>query len=450
MRVLVVGSGGREHALAIGISADPTVAEVVTAPGNPGTWAMNAALRGADPGLWKRVTTLDPLDGAAVVALAEDLGVNLVVIGPEAPLVAGVADAVRAAGIPCFGASKEAAQLEASKQFAKEIMADAAVPTARSFLCLTPAEVAVALDDFGPPYVVKNDGLAAGKGVVVTEDRAVAAQHAEECGRVVIEDYLDGPEVSLFALSDGEHAVPLLPAQDFKRAHDDDAGPNTGGMGAYAPLPWLPENFTEVVMERVITPTLAAMRDRGTPFVGLLYAGLAVTSQGLRVVEFNARFGDPETQVIVPLLDAEAGPGWGTLLLAAATGTLDEVAPPVWRDESAVVIVVAADGYPGTPKKGGVIQAIGEGAFSIETGTPAPGATTHIVQAGTTRDSAGNLVANGGRVLGVVGRGNDLAAARQRAYETVAQVNYDDGFHRHDIARRAAQGEIPTISADQL
>ncbi len=330
MRTLVVGTGGREHALALALASDPAVTEVHAAPGNPGIAAV-AALH-----------DVDPVDGEAVAALATSVGADLVVVGPEAPLVAGVADAVRAAGISCFGPSAAAAQLEGSKAFAKEVMAAADVPTARAHVCTNADEAASALDEFGPPYVVKDDGLAAGKGVVVTHDRDEALAHATACDRVVIEEFLDGPEVSLFAVTDGRTVVPMLPAQDFKRVLDGDAGPNTGGMGAYAPLTWAPEGLVEEVTARVLQPTVDEMARRGTPFAGLLYAGLALTSRGVRVVEFNARFGDPETQ---PLLALLASP-LGVLLKAAADGRLGELGPLTWYDGAAVAVVVAAADRP--------------------------------------------------------------------------------------------------------
>ncbi|MGV2922419.1 phosphoribosylamine--glycine ligase, partial [Streptomyces alfalfae] len=285
MKVLVIGSGAREHALCRSLSLDPDVSELHCAPGNAGIAEV------------AETHQVDALDGTAVTALAERLGAGLVIVGPEAPLVAGVADAVRAAGIPCFGPSKEAAELEGSKAFAKDVMAGASVPTARSYVCTTPEQVDKALDAFGAPYVVKDDGLAAGKGVVVTDDVEAARAHANACDRVVIEEFLDGPEVSLFAVTDGETVVPLQPAQDFKRALDGDEGPNTGGMGAYSPLPWADPKLVDEVMRTVLQPTVDELRRRGTPFAGLLYAGLAITSRGVRVIEFNARFGDPETQV---------------------------------------------------------------------------------------------------------------------------------------------------------
>ncbi len=404
MKILLLGSGGREHALARSLAADPSVTELHAAPGNPGIGRI-AALH-----------SLDPSSPVAVVEAALRLGVDLVVIGPEAPLVAGVADALREAGIDAFGPGREAAVLEGSKAFAKEVMAGAGVPTAASRLCETPEQAAAALDEFGAPYVVKNDALAAGKGVVVTDDREAALAHAATCGRVVIEDYLDGPEVSLFAICDGERALPLLPAQDYKRVGDDDAGPNTGGMGAYSPLAWADAGLTDQVMAEVIEPTLAEMRRRGTPFIGLLYAGLALTSKGLRVVEFNVRFGDPETQAVLALLDTPlAG-----VLRAAARGELDTVGGLAWRDGAAVVVVFAAEGYPGTPASGGDIV------------LPQDEADAYVLHAGTRLDG-NRLVAAGGRVLGIVGRGSDVGQARQRAYALLARIDYPQGFHRTDI-----------------
>ena len=373
---------------------------------------------------------VDPLDGEAVAELAGSLGADLVVVGPEAPLVAGVADAVRARGIACFGPSGAAAQLEGSKAFAKEVMAAAEVPTAMAHVCETAEEVAAALDAFGPPYVVKDDGLAAGKGVVVTDDREAALATPPQCERVVIEEYLDGPEVSLFALcTDGEtdvpRVVPLQPAQDFKRAYDDDAGPNTGGMGAYTPLPWAPDDLVDEVTRRVLQPTVDEMARRGTPFVGLLYAGLALTSRGLRVVEFNARFGDPETQALMALLESPLAP----LLVASASGSLAEVPAPRWRDGAAVTVVVAAEGYPESPRKGDVITGV-DAADALE--------GVDVIHAGTARDDEGNLVTAGGRVLTVTARGSDLADARRRAYEAVDLLHIEGGFSRRDIAAKAA------------
>ncbi len=409
MKALVVGSGGREHALALALSRDPQVTEVHAAPGNPGMAGV-AALH-----------PVDPVDGTAVAGLAADLGVDLVVVGPEAPLVAGVADAVRERGIACFGPSAQAARLEGSKAFAKEVMAAAQVPTAMAHVCTTPDEVAAALDAFGPPYVVKDDGLAAGKGVVVTEDRDAALAHAAGCARVVVEEYLDGPEVSLFAITDGRTVLPLRPAQDFKRVGDGDSGPNTGGMGAYTPLPWAPADLVRETLERVLQPTVDEMARRGTPFAGLLYAGLALTERGLRVVEFNARFGDPETQ---PLLAMLASP-LGVVLSAAAEGRLDEVSPLAWRDGAAVAVVVAAADYPGTPRKGDVIHGLFD-ADRLE--------GVDVIHAGTALDAENRLVTAGGRVLAVTAVGDDVAQARARAYAGVEAIRIDGAHHRSDIA----------------
>ena len=411
MRVLLIGSGGREHALAIGLAADPAVESIIAAPGNPGI-AQVAELR--------EVTATDP---AAVAALAVEVGADLVVVGPEAPLVAGVADAVRAKGIACFGPSGAAAQLEGSKAFAKDVMVAAGVPTSLSYACTTDAEVQRALDDFGPPYVVKNDGLAAGKGVVVTSSREDAVAHAADCGHVVIEQYLSGPEVSLFVVTDGTAALPLMPAQDFKRAGDDDAGPNTGGMGAYAPLPWAPPDLVGRVMRETVEPTLAGMRKRGTPFAGLLYVGLALTADGPKVIEFNARFGDPETQVVLALLETPlAG-----LLYAAATGALAGHPPLRWRPGAAVTIVVASNNYPGTPRTGDVIEG---------------GEQRGVIHAGTARRADGALISAGGRVLSATAVGPDLAAARKAAYALVDGITLDGSHHRTDIALRAVEGKI--------
>ena len=409
MKVLVIGAGGREHALTLALSRDPNVTEVYAAPGNPGMAAV-AVLR-----------DVDPVDGDAVASLASELGVDLVVIGPEAPLVAGVADVVRDRGIACFGPSAQAARLEGSKAFAKEVMASADVPTALARVCTTVDQAADALDAFGAPYVVKDDGLAAGKGVVVTSDRDEALAHAAACERVVIEEFLDGPEVSLFAITDGRSVVPLLPAQDFKRALDGDAGPNTGGMGAYTPLPWVPEGLVAEVTERVLQPTVDEMARRGTPFAGLLYAGLALTRRGIRVVEFNARFGDPETQ---PLLALLASP-LGVLLKAAAEGRLDELGPLTWYDGAAVAVVVAAHGYPGRPRTGDPVHGLAEA--EREDGV-------EVLHAGTASAGNGHVVTSGGRVLAVTAVGADVADARAKAYAGVDAIRIDGSHHRTDIA----------------
>jgi phosphoribosylamine---glycine ligase len=403
VRILVIGSGGREHAIvrALGPGHD-----LHAAPGNPGM----AGLAEVHP-------EIQPAPDQ-IAALASKIRADLTVVGPEAPLVAGAADALCHNGIPCFGPAQRAAMIEGSKAFAKQVMAEAGIPTARSFTCGTSAEAEEALRTFGPDYVVKDDALAAGKGVVVTGDIAVARAHAARCGTVVIEEFLDGPEVSLFAVCDGTTAVPLLPAQDFKRAYDGDEGPNTGGMGAYAPLPWAPADLTGQVMDLVIGPAVDAMRRRGTPYRGLLYAGLALTSAGIKVIEFNARFGDPETQVV---LDRLASP-LADLLYGAATGELGSVAAPRWRGGAAVAVVIAAPGYPRAPARGAGIR-LG----------PAR-ADGYVLHAGTALGAGGELVAAGGRVLNAVGTGRDVAAARQVAYEVAGSVTMDGGWYRRDIA----------------
>ncbi len=391
------------------------------APGSPGTESF------------ARNHPVDSCDATAVADLAERVGANLVVIGPEAPLVAGVSDEVSARGIAVFGPGRAAAQLEGSKTFAKEVMSVANVPTARSHTCTTPAAAARALDEFGAPYVVKDDGLAAGKGVVVTDDRQAALDHAAACERVVIEEYLDGPEVSLFVVTDGTAVRALLPSQDHKRVGDNDEGPNTGGMGAYCPLSWIPATLVDEVVASVVHPTLAEMRRRGTPFQGLLYVGLALTSKGPRVVEFNVRFGDPETEVVLPLLRSPLA----QLLYAAASGTLADFEQLQWSQDAAVGVVIAADGYPDTPKKGGLIKLPPDtDQFDGFQGRASSG--VHVIHAGTTRRD-GQLVANGGRVLVVVGRGADAETARQVAYDFIAAIDYPDGFCRSDIGSAQRQ-----------
>jgi phosphoribosylamine--glycine ligase len=417
VKTLVIGTGGREHALALALSRDPAVAEVHVAPGNPGMEAVATA------------HPVDPMDGAAVADLAREVGADLVVIGPEGPLVAGVADAVRAVGIACFGPSAAAAQLEGSKAFAKQVMAAAEVPTAMAHVCTTPEQVENALDAFGPPYVVKDDALAAGKGVVVTDDRDAAIAHAAGCARVVIEEFLDGPEVSLFAITDGATVLPLQPAQDFKRALDGDRGPNTGGMGAYTPLAWVPEDLVAEVTRRVLVPTIDEMAARGTPFQGLLYAGLALTRRGVRVVEFNARFGDPETQAILALLKTPLG----ALLYGAATGSLAEVGLPQWADESAVTVVMASENYPGSPVTGDLVEGL-DRAEALD--------NVAVIHSGTGRDAAGRIVTAGGRVLAVTATGQTLAGARDRAYEAVGKISFRGAQYRTDIALDAVNGTV--------
>jgi phosphoribosylamine--glycine ligase len=420
VRVLVIGSGAREHALLLALRRDPQVTGLIIAPGNAGT-ARIAEQHGVD------ITS-----GGAVVALAREVRADLVVIGPEVPLVLGVADAVRDAGIACFGPGKDAARIEGSKAFAKDVMSAAGVRTAASEIVDSPARLDAALDRFGPPagdpaWVVKDDHLAAGKGVVVTPDRDAARAHAAgllESGHpVLLESFLDGPEVSLFCVVDGETVVPLLPAQDFKRVGEGDTGLNTGGMGAYAPLPWLPGDVYRQVVSEIVEPVAAEMVRRGSAFSGLLYVGLAMTAKGPAVVEFNCRFGDPETQAVLALLDSPLG----QLLHAAGTGTLADFGGLRWRAGFAVTVVLAAENYPGRPRVGDVIV-----------GSDAEG----VLHAGTSRRDDGAIVSSGGRVLSVVGTGADLAAARAHAYHILSSVRLPGSHFRKDIGLSAAEGKI--------
>jgi phosphoribosylamine--glycine ligase len=420
VHVLVIGSGAREHALLLALRRDPEVDTVSVAPGNAGTAVI------ADQ------YDVDVTSGDAVTGLAQRIGVDLVVIGPEVPLVLGVADAVRAAGIACFGPTRDAARIEGSKSFAKDVMTAADVRTARSEIVDNPAHLDAALDRFGAAagdaaWVVKDDGLAAGKGVVVTADRDAARAHAAallDAGHpVLLESFLDGPEVSLFCVVDGETVVPLLPAQDFKRVGDNDSGPNTGGMGAYAPLPWLPGDVTTRIVDEIVKPVAAELVRRGCAFSGLLYAGLAITSRGPAVVEFNCRFGDPETQSVLALLDSPLG----QLMQAAATGHLDGFGDLQWRDGAAVTVVLAAENYPGRPRVGDAIV-----------GSEADG----VLHAGTARRDDGAVVSAGGRVLSVVGTGADLTAARAAAYDLISSIRLPGSHFRSDIALAAAEGRI--------
>jgi phosphoribosylamine---glycine ligase len=415
VRVLVIGSGAREHALCLALSGDPGVTALACAPGNAGTATL------------AEVPSIEPADPESVAAAARQWGADLVVIGPEIPLVAGAADAVRAAGIACFGPSAAAARIEGSKAFAKDVMAAVGVLTARAQTVDSPAKLDAALARFGPTYVVKDDGLAAGKGVVVTDDFDVARAHAmrllDDGHPVLLESFLDGPEVSLFCLVDGRSVVPLLPVQDFKRVGDGDTGPNTGGMGAYAPLPWAPPSLAADVVDGAVRPVVDELARRGTPFAGLLYAGLVLTAEGPAVVEFNCRFGDPETQAVLALLRTPLA----RLLYATATGSLDEQPPLDWTDGAAVTVVIAAEGYPGRPRLGDVVS-----------GADAPG----VLHAGTRRRADGAVVSSGGRVLSIVGTGSDLAAAREDAYAKVGRVHLTGSHHRTDIAARAVAGAV--------
>ena len=416
MRILVIGSGGREHALLKGLAGN----ELFVAPGNAGMESLAKRL------------LIDALTPQAIVECAKEVDAELVVIGPEVPLVAGAADALQEAGIPVFGPTKAAAQLEGSKAFAKDVMAAAGVATARA-LRITPEEgttgVEAALAQFGPNYVVKDDGLAGGKGVVVTTDRAEAAAHAnavlESGNPVLFESFLEGPEVSLFCLVDGETVVPLLPAQDHKRAYDNDEGPNTGGMGAYTPLPWLPEGGVERIVDEIARPVAREMVNRGIPYQGLLYVGAAWGSEGPSVVEFNARFGDPETQPVLSLLKTPLD----TVLYAVATGTLADLPPLEWEDGFAATVVLAAENYPASPAKGDAIT-------GADLDNP-----DKVLHAGTKRADEG-YVSAGGRVLNVLGHGATLEEAVADAYRVIEGIEMRGSFYRKDIGRRAVAGEV--------
>ncbi len=410
MRILVLGSGAREHAIIASLKSEATAHEIIAAPGNAGIAAVVP------------VVALDPTRGDVVSAYALDNDIELVIIGPEAPLVAGVADALRQRGIAVFGPGKAAAAVEGSKTFAKRIMDDAGVPTGRATRAGTLADALEAIDEYGPPYVVKADGLAAGKGVLVTPDRDAAVDHASYWlahGAVLVEEFLAGQEVSLFLLSDGHTVLPLSPAQDYKRAFDGDQGPNTGGMGAYSPLPWLPDGFVDEVIDSIAVPTIRQLASEHTPFIGLLYCGLILTDDGIRVIEFNARFGDPETQVVLPRLISPLS----ELLLAAATGELSSQPRPEFSDDVAVVVVLASEGYPDDPITGRPIT----GLDDVHDVTVAHAATALV---------DGSYIAAGGRVLSVVATGRTFSEARARAYTALDTIHLDGGHYRTDIALR--------------
>ncbi|MES2171918.1 MAG: phosphoribosylamine--glycine ligase [Actinomycetota bacterium] len=416
MRILVLGSGAREHAIVTALLRENAGHEITAAPGNAGI------------ALAVPVIHLDPANPEVVTEFALENDIQLVVVGPEAPLVAGVADSLRRRGIPVFGPGKAAAQLEGSKTFAKRIMDEAGIPTGRAERAGDLAAAVAAIDEFGAPYVVKADGLAAGKGVLVTSDREAAIAHAEFWlghGSILVEEFLDGQEVSLFLLSDGHSVLPLSPAQDYKLLLDGDEGPNTGGMGAYSPLPWLPAGFVDEVIDTIALPTVHQLAKEQTPFIGLLYCGLIITKTGTRVIEFNARFGDPETQVVLPrLITPLSG-----LLLAAASGELGGMPRPEFTDDVAVTVVLASEGYPETPVTGRPITGL-ETAEAIH-GVSIAHAATALAD--------GTLVATGGRVLSVVATGTDFAEARSRAYLALEAIELEGGQYRTDIAARVAE-----------
>lgn len=416
VRILLLGSGAREHAILTALLEEEAGHEITVAPGNAGIADQATTI------------SLDPANPELIAEFAADHDIELVIVGPEAPLVAGVADAVRKRGMAVFGPSRAASQLESSKSFANRVMDAAGVPTGRAIDANNIAEVAKALDEFGAPFVVKADGLAAGKGVLVTSDRAAALAHAEhylQLGPVLVEEFLDGQEVSLFLLADGSTVIPLSPAQDYKRVGDGDLGPNTGGMGAYSPLPWLPAGFVQEVVDRIALPVIRQLAVEGTPFSGLLYCGLILTAKGIRVIEFNARFGDPETQVVLPRLRTPLS----GLLMAAATGSLAELPPPEFSDDVCVTVVLASEGYPDEPKTGRPIS-------GIEAAEAVPGVT--ILHAATARDR-NKLVATGGRVLSIVARAPDFAEARARAYSALSEISLEGSHFRADIAQHPSR-----------
>ena len=424
MNILLIGSGGREHALAWAISASPLCDRLFVAPGNPGTDQI------------ARNVALGVSDHAAVIAFCKKENIGLVVVGPEAPLVAGLADDLAAAGIKCFGPRKFAAQLEGSKGFTKDICARYGIPTAAYGRFSDKAAALAYLEQAGAPIVIKADGLASGKGVTVAMDMATARAALDEIfsgrfgqGNCVIEEFLEGEEASFFVLTDGRHALPLATAQDHKRVGEGDTGPNTGGMGAYSPAPCMTDALCAEALEKIVKPTIRALAEMGQPYVGVLYAGLMLTRDGPRLIEYNCRFGDPETQALMLRLKDDLV----TLLLACCDGTLDKVTAR-WFDDVAFTVVMCARGYPGEPEKGTEIRGL-EGAAAME--------GVEIFHAGTAARN-GKIVANGGRVLNVTARGATIAEARARAYAAVDRIDWPEGFCRRDIGWRALAKEQKT------
>ena len=422
MNILVVGSGGREHALAWKIAQSPKVTRLVVAPGNPGMEKLS------------ELKDLKATDAVGLAAFAREMKADLVVVGPETALEAGLADLLAAAGIPCFGPTKRAAQLETSKAFAKGFLERHDIPTAGYGVYETTKEARQALDVFRPPYVIKADGLAAGKGVAISPDRKDAEAEIDRMlggrfgqagARVVIEEFMDGEEGSLFALCDGTTAMLLGGAQDHKRAFDGDLGPNTGGMGAYSPAPVFTEELVRRADREIVQPTIKAMAAEGAPYRGILYAGLMATADGPKVVEFNARFGDPECQVLMMRLDGDIVP----YLMACARGELGKLPPPSFKAQTAICVVMAAKGYPDSPLEGSTIRGA-EQDF---------GDDVMVFHAGTRRRDDGSLIAAGGRVLNVCALGDDVAQARERAYAAIRRIDWPGGFHRSDIGWRAME-----------
>ncbi len=423
MNILLIGSGGREHALAIAISASPLTGELFVAPGNPGTAGIAANV------------ALDIENHAVVVAFCQARAIGLVVVGPEAPLVDGIADSLQAAGVPVFGPSKLAAQLEGSKGFTKDLCKEASIPTAAYERFSDPAAAKSYIRGRGAPIVVKADGLAAGKGVIVAEhlpeaeaaiDMIFGGAFGAAGAEVVVEDFLEGEEASFFALCDGERAIALASAQDHKRVGEGDTGPNTGGMGAYSPAPIMTDEMIERTMSEIIEPAVRRMKERGTPYRGVLFAGLMIGAKGPQLIEFNARFGDPETQVILPRLDQDIVP----LLLACARGNLPN-APVKLKDQTALTVVFAANGYPDAPERGSLI-----GSLELASGVD----DVTITHAGTKLDGD-KLLANGGRVLNVTALASNVSDAREKAYQALAMIDWPGGFFRNDIGWRAVKRE---------